>query len=80
MIMKLIKQFITDAKKQKMTMTQKNGIKPQMRGIPTIEIIECQQPYFDEKLFEYNMIQRAREAEALLVEILTDCKFLSKLF
>lgn len=81
--MKFIKQIITDAKKQKDTITQKNVTKTKRvspNDIPTIEIIECQQRLFDEKIFEYEMIHRAREAEALLEIMMANCKFKNNVF
>lgn len=80
--MNLIKQLITDAKKQRAMVTgqqtNKNinhHHKGDLVNIPTIEVDEVQTMYIDEKLFEYDMIQRAREAEMILSEILANCEF-----
>ena len=72
--MKFIKQIITDAKKQKALGTSQNTNQLSDIMIPTIEIFECQPMYFDEKIFEYDMIRRARDAEILLAEILSNCE------
>ena len=78
--MNLIKQLITDAKKRRAMVTgqqtNKNNHhhKGDLVNIPTIEVDEVQTMYIDEKLFEYDMIQRAREAELILSEILANCK------
>ena len=82
--MNLLKQLITDAKKQRaMVAGQTNNKNTHHKGdlvnIPTIEVDEVQTMYIDEKLFEYDMIQRAREAELILSEILANCKFVFSL-
>jgi hypothetical protein len=73
--MNLIKQILTDAKKQTaMVVTHNRQQKSNMNKIPTIEVEECQTLLIDEKIFEYDMIQRAREAEIILSQILANCK------
>ena len=78
--MNLIKQLLTDAKKQRAMVgaqQNKNNLhhKGDLVNIPTIEVDEVQTMYIDDKLFEYDMIQRAREAELILSEILNNCEF-----
>ncbi|XP_066922346.1 uncharacterized protein [Clytia hemisphaerica] len=72
--MNLIKQILTDAKKQKAIVVGAQNKHPKantMNNIPTIEVDEVQTLFIDDKIFEYQLIQRAREAEIILSEILT---------
>ena len=72
--MNLIKQFLTDAKKQRaMAVGQHKNNRGDLINIPTIEVDEVQTMYVDDILFEYDMIQRAREAEMILSGILANC-------
>ena len=76
--MNLIKQILTDAKKQKAIVVgaqSKHQKANTMVNIPTIEVDEVQTLFIDDKIFEYELIQRAREAEIILSEILTTCEY-----